>query len=307
VPDKFELPINASTRFCAVYGQPVRHSASPAMQNAGLAALGLNWRYLAFEVAPDQLGTAIEGAKAMRFVGLNLTVPHKLLACGMVDALHDSARSWGAVNTIRFEGQGQDGQWRPLREFNDSPSQVRSHGFNTDADAIIRALREDLDVSVPGKRVVVLGAGGAGRTAALRLAAQGAGELFLVNRTLGKAAAIAKEISDRYPTVKVHLGYPAEDADLLLNATSVGLRTNDPLPLDTRAFPLKRVPAVFDMIYRPAKTLLLASAEAAGCRCANGLGMLLYQGTEALELWTGAEAPIKVMRQALEHNIYGNA
>src|ERR1700686_2812676 len=100
-----EQPVNAATRYCAVLGHPIRHSASPAMQNAGIAALGLDWRYLAFEVHPDDLRPVIEGAKAMRFIGLNLTVPHKLLAVDMVDALDESAKTWGAVNTIRFEGR----------------------------------------------------------------------------------------------------------------------------------------------------------------------------------------------------------
>src|SRR3982750_1255673 len=111
---QFSEPIDATTRYCAVYGDPVRHSALPAMQNAGISELGLNWRYLAFEVLPESLREAIEGAKAMRFVGLNLTVPHKLLALEMVDVLDDSASTWGAVNTIRFEAQNEAGQWLSL-------------------------------------------------------------------------------------------------------------------------------------------------------------------------------------------------
>src|SRR4029077_21265097 len=99
----FKEPLNAATRYCAVLGQPIKHSASPAMQNAGIAALGLDWRYLAFEVSPNDLRAVIDGAKAMKFVGLNLTVPHKLIAMDMVDALDESAKTWGAVNTIRFE------------------------------------------------------------------------------------------------------------------------------------------------------------------------------------------------------------
>src|SRR5882757_9612313 len=99
----FTQPINASTRYCAVYGHPIKHSASPAMQNAGIEALGLNWRYLAFEVHPNHLAAAITGAKAMKYIGLNLTVPHKLLALGMVDVIDERAKMWGAVNTIVFE------------------------------------------------------------------------------------------------------------------------------------------------------------------------------------------------------------
>src|SRR5579862_3933750 len=212
--------INAVTRLCAVYGHPIKHSASPAMQNAGIASLGLNWRYLAFEVKPEELESAIAGAAAMHFIGLNLTVPHKLLAHEMVDILDDSARRWGAVNTIRFEGQGESGEWLPLREFSEIPRHVRSHGFNTDADAITRSLREDLGIPPKGIRVLLLGAGGAGRTAALKLASEGVAELFLVNRTASKARDLATEIQENYPATKVTVGYPSTAVELILNATS---------------------------------------------------------------------------------------
>jgi shikimate 5-dehydrogenase len=120
VDDLFKNPISAATRFCAVYGQPIRHSGSPAMHNPALAKLGLDWRYLAFEVSPDALGQAIEGARAMHFVGLNLTVPHKLLALELVDALDESATTWGAVNTICFEAKNDSGDWTPLGQLADS-------------------------------------------------------------------------------------------------------------------------------------------------------------------------------------------
>jgi shikimate dehydrogenase len=275
------------------------------MQNAGLAALGLDWRYLAFEVDPANLRAAIQGAQAMNFIGLNLTVPHKLLAAEMVDALDESAKAWGAVNTIRFEGRDEHGGWRPLREFAESPRDTRSHGFNTDAEAITRALREDLGWEPRGAKLLLLGAGGAGRTAALKLAAEQVSELFLINRTRSKAEAVAQEIRTRYPAVKVMLGYPAGPVDLVLNATSLGLKVNDPLPFEGKQFALGQAAAVYDMIYRPAETILLAAAKAAGCRTANGLGMLLYQGAKALELWTGQTASVDIMRRALEKNVYG--
>jgi shikimate dehydrogenase len=293
--------LSASTRYCAVLGQPIKHSASPAMQNAGIAALGLDWRYLAFEVHPDELRPAIEGAKAMNFVGLNLTVPHKLLAMNMVDALDETAKMWGAVNTIRFEVRSAERRAR-------NSWSVRSVGFNTDADAIAQSLKEDLGLTLAGARVLLLGAGGAGRVAALKLAAEGAAELFLVNRTADKAKALTREIEERFPQAKVTVGYPKKDDlsfDLLLNATSLGLKAGDGSPLDERKFPLRRARAVYDMIYRPAETKLLKAARAAGCRTANGIGMLLHQGARALELWSGKPAPVAVMRQALLENVYG--
>jgi shikimate dehydrogenase len=304
--EPFARPITAATRYCAVFGHPIRHSASPAMQNAGIAALGLDWRYLAFEVHPDDLRTAIAGAQAMKFIGLNLTVPHKLLAMEMADMLDDSARTWGAVNTIRFEAEDEGGAWRPLGQFSDAvPTRLRSHGFNTDADAITRSLREDLGVELSGAKVLLLGAGGAGRTAALKLASEKISELFLINRTKSKAEAVAAEIRQRFPKAKVTVGYPGQSVDLLLNATSLGLKPGHDLPLDTSNFSLKKALAVYDMIYRPAESRLLQAARAAGCRTANGLGMLLYQGARALELWTGQNPPIDVMREALRKNVYG--
>jgi shikimate dehydrogenase len=297
--------ITAATRFCAVFGHPIRHSASPAMQNAGIEALGLDWRYLACEVKPEELRLALQGAQAMGFLGINLTVPHKLLAMDMMDELDESARTWGAVNTVRFEGRNAEGHWRPLGEFTqDPPATVRSKGFNTDADAVVQAIREDLRIELQGARVLLLGAGGAGQVAARKLATEGVAHLYLVNRTPAKAEAAAQNIRQNFPQTSVYLHYPPEPVDLIVNATSVGLKATDPLPFDEKRFALEKAAAVYDMIYRPAETPLLKRAHAAGCRTANGLSMLLYQGAKALELWSGQPAPVAVMRQALEANVY---
>ena len=184
---------------------------------------------------------------------------------------------------------------------------MRTHGFNTDADAIIRSLRDDLELEPKGARVVLLGAGGAGRVAALRLAAEGVGELYLVNRTETKAEAVRQEIYERFPGVNTIVGYPEDGStDLLLNATSLGLSEGDGSPLDETKFPLGGAKHVYDMIYRPAETPLLTRAREAGVRTANGLGMLLYQGTKALEIWSGRTAPVETMRTALKENVYGS-
>ncbi len=277
------------------------------MHNAGIAALGLNWRYLAFDVSPDDLRAAIKGAKAMKFIGLNLTVPHKLLALDMVEELDESAQHWGAVNTIRFEARDAQGQWRPLAQFAvNVPDEIQAKGFNTDADALARALREDLDWQLlPGAGVLLLGAGGAGRVAALKLASEGAGILFLVNRTIAKAEAMAAEIRKRFPRQEVTVGYPRNKVDMLINATSLGLQPEDDLPFDPKQFSLQQTRCVYDLIYRPAETPLLKAAKAAGCRAANGLGMLLHQGAKALEIWSDKPAPLSVMRRALEKEVYG--
>ena len=262
------------------------------MHNAAFTALGLNWRYLAFEVRPDDLSAAIEGARIMGFAGLNLTVPHKLLAVDLVDVLDKSAKTWGAVNTIHFEPVGKE--------------RSRAVGYNTDADAIVSAVREDLNLELRGAKVLLLGAGGAGRTAALKLASEKVEDLFLVNRTLSKAESIAAEIKKKFPTVRVTVGCPASKVDLLINATSLGLRPDDKLPFNAKHFSLGSVRRVYDMIYRPAETPLLKVARKAGCKTANGLGMLLHQGAKAFEIWTGKTAPLYCMRRALEQNIYGH-
>jgi len=277
------------------------------MHNSAFAALGLNWRYLAFEVDPKNLRAVIEGARAMHFAGLNLTVPHKLLAVDMVDELDASAKTWGAVNTIKFDSgagvspansSGYTGKM-PV------PLQVRAVGFNTDADGLANSLREDLAVTLPRAKVLLLGAGGAGRTAALKLAAENVAELFLVNRTASKAEEIAVEINKQFPSVKVFVGYPKTSVDLMLNATSLGLKPEDGSPVDERQFSLNQARAVYDMIYKPSETKLLAAAKSAGCRTANGIGMLVQQGAKAFEIWTGQPAPVAVMRRAVEESVYG--
>lgn len=274
------------------------------MHNAALDELGLNWRYLAFDVHPDSLHQALAGAKMMKFIGLNLTVPHKLIATPMIDLLDQTALKWGAVNTVRFEGRCGD-EWQPMRSCDPQKvEELRSVGFNTDADAIVRSLEEDLGLNLAGAKVLILGAGGAGRTAALRLAEAGVAELYLINRTIAKAAELAREIAERTSQVRCELDYPRTAIDLILNATSLGLSIEDPLPLAQEKFNLNQAAAAYDMIYRPSETAFLKLAKAKGLRSANGAGMLLYQGAKAFEIWTGQPAPVKVMREALHRNLY---
>jgi shikimate dehydrogenase len=225
----------------------------------------------------------------------------------MVDELDESAEQWGAVNTIRFEAREAQGQWRPLAQFAGKvPDDIQAKGFNTDADALVRALREELGWQLaPGAGVLLLGAGGAGRVAALKLASENVGLLFLVNRSVARADALAVEIRNRFPQQEVTVGYPKGRVDVVINATSLGLHSGDDLPFDTKQFSLQQARSVYDMIYRPAQTPLLKAAQAAGCRVANGLGMLLHQGAKALEIWSDKSAPLGVMRRALEKEVYG--
>jgi len=307
--EPFAQPIDASTRYCAVYGHPIKHSASPAMQNAGIAKLDLNWRYLAFEVHPDNLRAAIAGAQAMKFIGLNLTVPHKVLAMDIVDVVEEGAKQYGAVNTVRFEVRAPSGEWRPLAQLEGGEvSETRSQGFNTDAEGFALSLREEFpNLTLAGASVVLIGTGGAGRTVALRMAQAGARAMSLIDVDASRVEQLVRELSAGFPATRVKIGYPdkTERADLLVNATPLGLKSGDRLPLEENRWPVGNAGFVYDLIYQPAETALLKAAKAAGCRTANGIGMLLYQGAKALEIWSGQTAPVDVMRRALEAQVYG--
>jgi shikimate dehydrogenase len=275
------------------------------MHNAALAALGLDWRYLAFDVSPACLRQVLVAAKGMGFIGFNLTVPHKVMAVGLMDELDESAHRWGAVNTVRFEGRCAGGEWQSMSDWPDeSPAEVRAKGFNTDAEAVALSLQEDLGIRLAGARVVLLGAGGVGRVVAMRLASEGIAGLWLINRSQAKAEALRREILETFPKVKIELDYPQDEIDLLVNATSLGLKADDALPWDSERFQVRQARSVYDLIYRPAITPMLQRAKEAGCRTANGLGMLLHQGARALEIWLGRPAPVEVMRKALEESIY---
>ncbi len=275
------------------------------MQNAALAALKLNWRYLAFEVHPDNLRAAIEGAKAMRFIGLNLTVPHKILALKIVDVVDDRARMLGAINTVVFETRDSRGIWVPLTKVGNDINEVRSRGYNTDADAIVQSIKEEFKwPDLRGATVLLLGAGGGGRAAALRLAEEDISQIFIATRTEKPARLLARRIRSYFPRVEALLGCPNHTVDLVINATPLGLTRKDPLPVDYRWLQRNRPPHVYDLVYRPKETALMRAARTAGCRAANGLGMLLYQGAEALRLWSGAPPPLQIMRAALEKNIH---
>jgi len=308
VSEPFAQVINASTRYCAVYGHPIKHSASPAMQNAGIAKLGLNWRYLAFEVHPNDLRAAIAGAQAMRFIGLNLTVPHKVLAVDIVDVVDESATQYGAVNTVRFEARTSSGEWRPLAQSEGGISEIRSQGFNTDAEGFALSLREEFpNLNLAGASVVLIGTGGAGRTVTLRLAQAGVKAIWLIDVDASRVEQLVRELGKGFPATRVRTGFPdkTERADLLVNATPLGLKSGDPLPLDQARWAVANAGFVYDLIYQPAETPLLKVAKAAGCRAANGIGMLLYQGAKALEIWSGQTAPVAEMRRALEAQVYG--
>lgn len=284
------MQINGKTRIVAVLGHPVAHTASPAMHNAAFDALGLNWRYVALDVDPSRLEPVLQGLAQAGFAGVNLTVPHKLMALCMLDLKDASVKELGATNTLSFISRG---------------SGVKIHGFNTDGYGLLKGLKEAFHFSPKGKRIAVVGCGGAGRGAAIQLARAGAAKLILINRTRAKATALAKELQRQQ--LRVECSFAPEKVDLVVQATSLGLCAGDELPVTRDQLSVLEPRFFYDMVYRPAETAALRLALKMGCRGANGLGMLLHQGARAFEIWTGRKAPVDVMRRALLKEIYGKA
>lgn len=283
--------IDASTRCFAVLGHPVEHSLSPLMHNAAFRELGMAAVYLAFDVRPENLDAAVRGAAAMGFGGLNLTVPLKEAALGVLDELDESARTLGAVNTVEISTGGL------LR------------GHNTDGEGFLAAFREAFGFGPKGRRIFVLGTGGAGRAVALSCAAAGAHEMFLCDADKERAVRVAAEINDhkQETVVSVVMREQAEDAareaDIVIQATPVGLRPEDESPLSGGAF--REGQAVFDLVYTYPETAFMRKARSRGAEAVNGLGMLLHQGARAFAIWTGRDAPVDVMRAELEAAVYG--
>ena len=275
----------------AVIGHPIGHSVSPQMHNAALAELARTdarfqgWRYHAFDIEPDRLPAALDLIRGCGFRGVNLTVPHKVLAVGLVSGLDPGALEAGAVNTLLLEGPG----WR---------------GFNTDGYGVAAGVLEDLGIGLKGTPVVILGAGGAARGVAVECLRAGCAGLWVQNRTranLDSLLAHLGPLSRGIPVRGIEAGRPPAGLPagaLVINATSAGLKAADPAPADLAAY--AGVAAVYDMIYNPPLTRLLVQAGELGIPCANGLGMLVHQGAKALEIWTGVPALLMapVMRAA---------
>lgn len=264
----------------AVLGSPIGHSISPPMHNAALADLAISnaqfadWQYFRFEIPPADLPRALALFHAKKFRGLNLTVPHKVLAFDLVAAISDIARPVGAVNTLVWTEAG----WR---------------GHNTDGYGLVSALRQDLGCDLAGRHVILLGAGGAARSAGVECLRRKCASLSIVNRTRAHLDALLAVLA---PLASVPLRGFAPDllpTDLpagavVINATSAGLRADDPAPIDLQRLP--RPASVFEMIYNPPQTALLRAAASLSVPHASGLAMLVHQGAKSLEIWSGVPA-----------------
>ena len=269
-----------------VFGYPVAENPTIVMQEAAFHALGLNWRYLTIEVRPEQLADAVRGLRAFNMAGINLTIPHKIAVIPHLDGLSPEAELIGAVNTVMREGH-------------------RLIGHNTDGKGFVRSVREDAGMDPAGLRVVFLGAGGAARAMAVEMALAGAAHVTIVNRTSDRGQPLVDLLQSKTPAqaeyVHWHGAYAVPvEADILVNATSIGLYPHvNEVPAVAIAS-IRPGLLVCDVIPNPPRTAFLRAAEARGARILDGLGMLVGQGAIAFKMWTGVDAPVDVMRKALE-------
>lgn len=275
--------IDHTTMRFGVIGDPIAQSMSPLMMNQAFQAAGINALYMAFHVTPEHLQHAIYGLRSLGFRGANVTIPHKQAVMEFLDEIDEGARVIGAVNTIVHE----DG---------------KLIGYNTDGIGYVRSLKEECKVDLQGRHIVLIGAGGAARGVAYALAQEKPASIRIVNRTMEKAEQIAAALAahvdirgmgmDQLDDIK-------EQTDIVINTTSLGMYPHvEERPLDPTIF--KPGTIVSDLIYNPRITRWLREAEAHGCIIHGGLGMFIYQGAYAYEYWTGQQAPVQVMRQAVE-------
>lgn len=289
-----ELNITGQTRLAALYAQPARHSISPAMHTKAFEATGTDAVYLSFDVAPEELGTAMAAVRGLGMMGVNLSMPHKMAVIPYLDALSPAAQLIGAVNTV----------------VNDNGHLT---GHNTDGVGFMRSL-QDIDVDIIGQEICIIGAGGAATAIAVQAAMDGVKRIYVFNRQdefMGRFQKKAAEImaATKTEVVTVDLATGDESLEtylqksvLLVNATGVGMKPHhEEMPIKS-AEVLPAGLAVYDVIYNPRETKLLQTAKAKGLKTANGLGMLLYQGAEAFRLWTGKEMPVQLIKPLVKNS-----
>lgn len=280
------MKIKGSTNIVGLIGHPVEHSFSPPMHNAAFKALGMDYAYVAFDVNPNDLKSAIEGAGALNIKGFNVTIPHKIEVMQFLNELDEVAGLIGAVNTIDFKNL---------------------KGYNTDGIGAIKAIEEV--TTVKDKNVVVAGAGGASRAISFYLAKYECESLTILNRNADKAQSLAGDvlgadlISDVNSDSISRINDYMKDADILVDTTPLGMDPHiDDEPI-ARAENMHEDLVVFDAVYNPNETVLLKEAIKAGAKPVYGIKMLLYQGAESFKIWTGRDAPIDVMEKALRETL----
>ncbi len=280
------MKIKGSTNIVGLIGHPVEHSFSPPMHNAAFDALNMDYAYVAFDVNPNDLKSAIEGAESLNIKGFNVTIPHKVDVMQYLDELDEVARLIGAVNTIDFKNL---------------------KGYNTDGIGAVKAIEEV--TSIKNKNVVVAGAGGASRAISFYIAKYGAESLTILNRNEAKAESLASDVSDSgligevaYDSINA-IGNYMEGADVLIDTTPLGMHPNISDKPIVKADMMDEDLVVFDAVYNPNETVLIKEAIKANAKPVYGIKMLLYQGAESFKIWTGKTAPIDVMEKALRNTL----
>ena len=280
------MNIKGSTNIVGLIGHPVEHSFSPPMHNAAFKALGMDYAYVAFDVDPSNLESAIDGAKSLNVKGFNVTIPHKIEVMKHLDEIDEVARLIGAVNTIDFKDM---------------------KGYNTDGIGAVKAIEEVSPIK--NRKVVVAGAGGASRAISFYIAKYGADELMILNRNVEKAQNLAQDVLDSGLIGNVESdsisridGYLA-DADILIDTTPLGMHPNINDEPIAKSADMHEDLIVFDAVYNPNETVLIKEAIEAGAKPVYGIKMLLYQGAESFKIWTGRDAPVDVMEDALKRTL----
>lgn len=282
---------NYRAEITGVFGDPVEGNPTGVMEEAAYAACGLNYRYLTLKVTPDDFPAAMASIHALHMKGMNLTMPHKIAVLPYLDELSQAASIIGAVNTIVVK----DG---------------KLFGENTDGKGFVQALKNQ-GINPAGKRIVMLGAGGAAKAIAVECALAGAASVTVVNRTESRAEELAQVIREHTQTeaagVKWTPGHPVPaDTDILINATSIGLAPDSDKKPDIDYDTITDTMIVSDVVFNPADTLFLREAGNRGAQTVNGLGMLACQGALNFTLWTGAEAPLQIMEDTLRKEFEGS-
>jgi shikimate dehydrogenase len=279
--------ISGKTSVFGIFGHPVEHTFSPGMHNAAFAKIKRDACYVPFAVPPADLGRAVSAIVPLGIRGLNITIPHKETIIPFLDALTDDARMIGAVNTIEV-------------------NRGKLIGHNTDGRGFLRSLREETKFRPKGKTILMIGSGGAARAVGINLALSGVQMILLCDLDTVKAQKLSKDIQNKTATrVKVvdpkDLEISAQVAECIINATPLGLKAIDPLPIPRHL--IRKEQLICDLVYNPLRTPLLKAARSAGADTLSGIGMLLYQGVIAFEIWTGGKAPVNVMKAALAEQI----
>lgn len=282
--DLKNIQVDSSTQIYGVFGDPIRQSKSPIIQNRAFQVMGINAVYGAFHVKPEGLKDAMNGIRALGFGGINVTAPHKVRVMEYLDDIDEAVRYIGAVNTVVHK----DGMLI---------------GHNTDGIGYVRSLKEDLKYDLQGKTIVVVGAGGAARGVVYAMAKEQPKHIIVMNRTEEKAKALADKLSPLCSIEGIGLAgiehIKQQNVDVVVNTTSVGMAPrSDEMAIDPSWFHEGLI--VSDLIYNPRMTKLLEVAEKRGAKIHGGLGMFVYQGAYAFEYWTGKSAPVNDMRSVVE-------